>query len=211
MLIENNATAPLTSAEQWDAYWHRWTLNGVPLRDWSFYAYYRFVANVSTEYYRYLQRVTLNKDVRNIAEIFAPYLSDDGDANEGNISNPSAMFTLDNGYDSICTRLLERAAENNERNEFWLGRNVVGVEHNEQSNRDRFRYVVDVRDMDGSNETRQVYAKHVISTAAPMQLRCAECWSMLLQKVHVFVHRDIFSRWGAQSGACTKFCPWLPT
>ena len=177
ILDENNDGEPPQTDEEWEEFWNEWTLRGILVRDWGPYAFHKVILNASVEYYnlwKEYSHTTLRwqHDDEMIADSFESYYKrQQGDDTEMNGTNPSwGLFTLDNGYDSVCDRLYENAS-NYDENEYWFGQNVIGVDYNHDGNKDKYKYVVMTQDVHNANVTRKIYTNQVISTIAPSQLK----------------------------------------
>lgn len=161
LIDENSGFAP-NSTEMWTEFWSEWTLKGIPIRDWTEYAAYKYILNVSTEYWNYYTKTRKHHD-NSMALAFA---SSHGGWSRWGDSLDFRMYTLSGGYGQQIEALYQNVS-GYEQNEFLFEHSVVGIEH---ANDTGYRYKVTIKDnVDGAST--EVYTDKIISTVPPANLK----------------------------------------
>ena len=124
LIAENAGFAPNTT-ELWSAFWNEWTLRGVPIRDWTEYAAYKSILNVSTEYWNYYTRTREHHD-NSMALAFAS--SHGGWSRFRNYMGGFTMYTLSGGYGQQIDALYDNVT-GYDHNEFLFEHSVTGIEY----------------------------------------------------------------------------------
>ena len=136
-LIEENGGFAPNSTEMWSEFWSVWTLRGVPIRDWSEYAAFKSVLNVSTEFWNYHSRTWKRLD-SSMAIAFSSSHGGWSSYDHHVLGSASSRFTLSDGYNEQNEALF-RIVLGYEHNEIMLGHSVTRIEYADDAD---YRYQV---------------------------------------------------------------------